>query len=44
MYTSIILSVVVLFCINSGLAIDCPDSPAKWCETKEIAQACGVGH
>jgi len=42
MYTSFILSAILIFCINGGLTIDCPKSSAKWCETKEIAQACGV--
>jgi len=42
MYTSFILSTILIFCISGGLTFDCPNSPAKWCETKEIAEACGV--
>ena len=42
MRTSVILVTVLLCWINGGLTIDCPDTPAKWCETKEIAQACDV--
>jgi len=42
MYTSFILSAILIFCISGGLTIDCPKSSAKWCETKEIAQACDV--
>ena len=39
MYFSLII--LVLF-VSGSLTIDCPHSPSKWCETKEIAQACGV--
>ncbi len=42
MYASLILSTIVIFCINGGLTIDCPKTSGRWCETKEIAQACGV--
>lgn len=34
---------MIMIClITGGLTNDCPSSSAKWCETKEIAQACGV--
>jgi hypothetical protein len=42
MHTSFILSTLLILCVSGGLTIDCPKSSAKWCETKEIAQACGV--
>jgi hypothetical protein len=42
MYASFVLTAILIVCINGGLAIDCPRSSAQWCETKEIAQACGV--
>ncbi len=42
MYVSLIVSTILIFLINDGLTIDCPNSPSKWCETKDIAQACGV--
>jgi hypothetical protein len=40
---SLILSTILIFCINGGLTIDCPKSSAKWCDNKDIATACGVG-
>ena len=43
MHTFVTLSTVLLFCIAASLAIDCPTSPGKWCETRETAHACGVG-
>jgi hypothetical protein len=27
---------------TSALPVQCPSSSAKWCQTKEIAAACGV--
>ncbi|UJR08894.1 hypothetical protein I4U23_013148 [Adineta vaga] len=42
MYLSLIVSTVILVFITGGLTIDCPSSPSKWCESKEIAQACDV--
>jgi hypothetical protein len=39
MYSSLIILVLL---VNGGLTIDCPSSPSKWCESKEIAQACDV--
>ncbi|UJR37345.1 hypothetical protein I4U23_030053 [Adineta vaga] len=42
MYTSLILSTILLSCIHGGLTIDCPKSSTKWCDNKDIAQACGV--
>lgn len=42
MYGSVALSIVFIVSIAGAFAISCPNSPAKWCETKEIAQACGV--
>jgi interferon gamma-inducible protein 30 len=42
MYLSLIVSTIFVLFINGGLTIDCPNSPSKWCQTKEIAQACGV--
>ncbi len=42
MYASIVISTILVFLITGGLTIDCPSSPSKWCETKQIAQACGV--
>jgi len=42
MYASFVLSTILIFYIHGGLTIDCPKSPAKWCQTKEIAKACGV--
>jgi interferon gamma-inducible protein 30 len=42
MYVSIVISTILVFLITGALTIDCPNSSSKWCETKEIAQACGV--
>ena len=42
MHGSVLLSIVFIASIAGAFAISCPNSPAKWCETKEIAQACGV--
>jgi hypothetical protein len=42
MYVSVILSTIFIFCIHGGLTIDCPKSSSKWCDNKDIAQACGV--
>ena len=42
MYTSLVLSTILLFCTHGGLAIDCPQSSANWCDNREVAQACGV--
>ncbi|CAF3567407.1 unnamed protein product [Rotaria sp. Silwood1] len=39
---SLIISTILFLLVNNGLTIDCPSSPSKWCETKEIAQACDV--
>jgi hypothetical protein len=36
------LTILILF-ITGGLTSDCPSSSSKWCDTKEIAHACGVG-
>ena len=37
----VILTVIFVF-IDHGLTTDCPNSSSEWCETEEIAQACGV--
>jgi hypothetical protein len=42
MYASLLVATILLLFINGGLTIDCPNSPSKWCETKEIARACDV--
>ncbi|CAF2982296.1 unnamed protein product [Rotaria sp. Silwood2] len=39
---SLLVSIIFFLFVNNGLTIDCPNSPSKWCETKEIAQACDV--
>ncbi|CAF4193246.1 unnamed protein product [Rotaria sp. Silwood2] len=42
MYSSLIFSTIFIFCINGVLTINCPKLSAKWCQSKEIAKACGV--
>jgi hypothetical protein len=42
MYLSLIVSTIFVLFITGGLTIDCPNTPSKWCDTKEIAQTCGV--
>ena len=42
MYLPFIVAIILSFCIHDVLNINCPESPGKWCETKEIAEACGV--
>ncbi|CAF4913333.1 unnamed protein product, partial [Rotaria sp. Silwood2] len=39
---SLFVSIILFLFVNNGLTIDCPNSPSKWCETNEIAQACDV--
>ncbi|CAF1202692.1 unnamed protein product [Adineta steineri] len=40
MYVLLIFSSILILCANGGLTVKCPETPSKWCETKEIAQAC----
>ncbi|CAF1031974.1 unnamed protein product [Adineta steineri] len=42
MYVLLIFSSILILCANGGLTVKCPETPSKWCETKEIAQACNV--
>ena len=42
MYSSLILSTIVVLLVHRGHAIDCPKSSGKWCDSAEIARACGV--
>lgn len=42
MYSPVILAAILSFCVHGGLTITCPKSSAQWCQTKQIAQACGV--
>ena len=34
--------VILCLTIVGSLTIDCPNTPSKWCETEDIARACGV--